>query len=312
MHRAGRLHRPDKLHRKGRLDRVYASDRRITIRFALAVFMVFLFMTNMSVCRAEGLPSHVNQFYQNETTGYCAKVEDSAELLSEEEEADLLKEMQDITAYGNAAFKSVYSDTDVTEEYAREYYKVNFGTTSGTLFLIDMQNRMLWIHSDGAVYKVITRKNAEIITDNVYRDASKENYYACASEAFQQIKALLRGNNIPKPMKYISNALWAMILAMLVNFGLVCYLTNGRSSKKEQLLEGGRRRFEYTTPDTTYVKETRIYHDPSDEYNDISYSGRCSSGFGGFGGGFRGGGGFGGGFRGGGGRRSGGGGGHRF
>lgn len=250
-----------------------------------------------------------NLVYRNEETGYSARVEDSADLLTEEEEADLIEVMKGITSYGNVAFKSAYAYTEFTEKYAREYYKSVFGTDSGTLFLIDMRNRMLWIHSDGAIYKSITKDMAEVITDNVYREASKENYYACASKAFRQIKSILDGEKIAKPMKYISNALWAMVLAMLVNFGLICYLANTKGSKKSKILEDGHKMFDYTTPETTYIKESKNYHAPSNYYNDPS---RGSSG-----GGFRGGGGFhgggGGGFGGGGGGgRSGGGGGHRF
>lgn len=298
------MRRFDGADRVGKTERL---DRMKIVRFAAVVLAAFIFVTNVSVCHAVEKSDHEGQFYQNQDTGYCAKVEDTADLFSEEEEADLIDVMKGITAYGNAAFKSVSSNRNSTEEYARAYYRENFGTDSGTLFLIDMDNRMLWIHSDGAVYKVITKKNAEIITDNVYREASKENYFTCASEAFAQMNELLQGNDIPKPMKYISNALWAMVLAMLINFGLVCYLTNTKGSKKEQILEGGHRRFDYTTPDTVFVKETKEYHAPSNYYNDPSYGGGGSGGF--SGGGFHGGGG--GGFRGGGGR-SGGGGGHRF
>ena len=160
--------------------------------------------------------------YVNPDTGYQTVIEDDAELLSEEEEAALQELLEEITAYGNVAFKTIDNNYMSTENYARSYYKDMFGTASGTLFLIDMDNRIIWIHSDGAVYKVITTAYANTITDNVYRYASDEEYFVCAQKAFEQMLSLLQGQKIAQPMKYISNGLLAIILALLLNYGVVC------------------------------------------------------------------------------------------
>ena len=164
-----------------------------------------------------------------------------------------------------------------------------FGTDSGTLFVIDMDQRNIWIHSDGAVYEVITTAYANTITDNVYRYASKGDYYGCASEAFRQIHELLRGRRIAQPMKYISNALLALILALLVNYGLVIGFTRLRKPKKEEILASIHRRFDYRNLHAVYTHQTKIY----DPVSGGSSGGGSSSG-------------------GGGGSSSGGGGGHSF
>lgn len=227
--------------------------------------------------------------YTNPDTGYQAVIEDDAELLSEEERLALTEMLEEITAYGNVAFKTIDDNSMSTENYARSYYKDMFGTASGTLFLIDMENRIIWIHSDGAVYKVITTAYANTITDNVYRYASDKEYFVCAQKAFEQILSLLKGQKIAQPMKYISNGLLAVLLAMLLNYGVVCIFAGAKKPGKKKMMENVPVRFSYTKPLAVFSHQTRTY-------NPVS----SSSG----GGGGR--------SSGGGGGRSGGGGGHRF
>lgn len=255
--------------------------------FAAVSIFVTAFLWSGSVCRAE--PS-----YTNTETGYRAVVEDDAFLLSGEEAQQLIVLLQEITAYGNVAFKTIDENFTDTESFARSYYQSQFGTDSGTLFLIDMDNRNIWIHSDGAVYKVITTAYANTITDNVYRYASNEDYFDCASEAFGQILSLLKGQKIAQPMKYISNGLLAAILALLLNFGFVSLFSRLKKPGKKEIMENIPRRFSYTKPTAVFTHKTRVYDPVS-----------SGSGGGGSSGGSRSGGG-------GGGSRSGGGGGHRF
>lgn len=231
-----------------------------------------IFVTSVSTCFAE-------EIY----TDYRVVIEDEAELLTEEQETALAEVMEGITAYGNVAFVSVAENSSSAESFARTFYQLQFGTRSGTLFLIDMDNRKIWIHSDGAVYKVITTAYANTITDNVYRYASDKEYYECAAEAYEQILALLEGQKIAQPMKYISNALLAMILALLINFGLVCYFTRLRKPAEAELLRNIEKRFATTKPTATFTRETKVY-DPVE-------SSSSSSGGGGGGGSSSGGGG---------------------
>lgn len=244
---------------------------------------IVLFFSFSMVCYAK--PAYVNP-----DTGYQTVIEDDAELLSEEEEAALQELLEEITAYGNVAFKTIDSNYMSTENYARSYYKDMFGTASGTLFLIDMDNRIIWIHSDGAVYKVITTAYANTITDNVYRYASDEEYFVCAQKAFEQMLSLLQGQKIAQPMKYISNGLLAIILALLLNYGVVCVFAGAKKPGKKKMMENVPIQFSYTKPLAVFTHQTRTYNP-------------VSSSSGGGGGGSSGGGG---------GGRSGGGGGHRF
>lgn len=253
-------------------------------QITLVMLCLTLFMTNMSTCYAA--PVFEGTFE--------AVIHDDANLLTEMQEHELGWTMQKVNAYGHAAFVSVRENTLSAEEYARNCYTTLFGTQSGTLFLIDMDNRMLWIHSDGEVYNVVTTAYAETITDNVYRYASNGEYYECATEVYREIFALLQGQKIAQPMKYISNTLLAMILALLINFGLVCYFTRLKKPSEADILRIIDKRLECTKPTATFTHKTKQY-DPVES----SSSGSSSSGSSG-------------GSSGGGGSSSGGGGGHSF
>lgn len=235
--------------------------------------------------------------FVNLDTGYEVFIEDRAELLTKEQRIELSEVMEEITAYGNAGFVTTNDNPFSTENFARDYYRNRFGTDSGTVFVMDMANRNIWIHSDGAVYKVITDAYGNTVTDNVYKYASRGDYYGCAKEAFSEIHTLLKGQRIPQPMKYISNGLLALILALLFNYGLVVWFTRLKAPKTDAVLSNIHRKFGYSNLRATYTHQTRIY-DP------VSRGSGGSSGGGGNRSGGRSGGG--------GGGRSGGGGGHSF
>ncbi len=111
--------------------------------------------------------------YINPDTGYSVSIQDKADLMTDSEEAQLAEDMKAVTKYGSAAFVSEYAYGYSSSEYAELSYRRLIGSGSGTVLLIDMANRNIWIHSDGAIYKTITRSYANTITDNVYRMASK-------------------------------------------------------------------------------------------------------------------------------------------
>lgn len=248
----------------------------------LAVWGVLV--TGMSVNAAGNDPASVR--YTNQTTGFQAVIEDDAGLLTAMQEESLLKEMEGICDYGNVLFKTILQNNTSTGEYAKEFYRQRCGNESGVLFLIDMDQRNIYVYSEGDVYKVITKSYARTITDNVYRYASKGEYDICAGEAFRQIGALLEGSRIRQPMKYISNALLALILALFANFVVVICTGGKRQTRNTELLGGVEKSFFNSEPEITKVKE------------EIHYCPQGGSGYGG-----------GGGRSGGGGGRSGGGGG---
>ncbi len=227
--------------------------------------------------------------YTNPITGYEAVIEDIAILLSAAELESLMEHVQPITEYGNVAFVTVKQTHYSSEETARNYYYDFFGTESGTLFLIDMDNRYIWIHSDGDVYKTINTNYANTITDNAYQLATDQKYYECAIKVYGEILTLLAGGKIAQPMKYICNVFLGFMIALLINFcWMTCHAYLKRPRQKE-LLAGISHHFDYEIIRFKYSHNKR-------ERKSSSSSGHGGGGFRGGGGGFR----------------SGGGGGHRF
>ena len=165
--------------------------------------------------------------------------------------------------------------------------------------MIDMYNRRIEIFSDGAIYKTITRTRANEITDNIYKYATAGDYYMAAKKTFEQMETILEGGRIATPMKYATNAAFAIGIVLIINFIII---TAQRKKKNVTTLtnalayEGGRGRI-------SAVKSVNSVMTSQRKTRHVESSGGSS---GGGGGGFSGGGGGGGGFS------SGGGGGHSF
>ncbi|MBP3736848.1 MAG: TPM domain-containing protein [Lachnospiraceae bacterium] len=166
--------------------------------------------------------------YTNPTTGYAVRIRDGAELLRQEELQRLTQAMVPVTQYGNAGFYTKTDGAD-TEEDIRHTYRAWFGAESGTVFLIDMGNRNIWIHSDGDLYRVITREWADVITDNIYRHATAGDYGECAYLAYAQILTRLQGGKVNNGLKVGTGLLLSLLVSMLVNYLLILRMRNKRS-----------------------------------------------------------------------------------
>ena len=233
--------------------------------------------------------------YQNPDTDYTATVSDDANLLSDAEKRKLLEAMKPLTEYGYIEFVSTdtadgYYDTS---SYAADYYHSHYSTDSGSIFVIDMKNREIFIFSDGDNYRIITNSKAYSITDNVYREASNENYYKCASIAFDEMLTLLRGYKIMEPMRYTSIVFISLTLSFFLTFLFVLSKSKIRSASNKSILKNCDIQYKVGKVKPVKKGQHSVYSPPSD-----SSSGGGSSGGGGGGGG--------------GGGSSGGGGGHSF
>ena len=182
--------------------------KKILKHFCIILAVVFLALTCVRTVQADA--------------DYKIIINDGEDLLSLEEENKLKEKMAAITEYGNVAFVSV-AQYGYTDDYAKSIYRSYFGTDSGFLFLIDMGQRNIWIFSDGAIYRVINKAYANTITDNVYRYASRGEYYECAWNVYDQAQTLLEGGKIAQPMKYISNVFIALVTALLINFAFLLF-----------------------------------------------------------------------------------------
>ena len=227
------------------------------------------------------------EVYRNAETGYIVYISDREDLLTDNEEALLAETMQAVTDYGNALFVTDAVTSGSAENAARSDYYSRYGNESGCIFLIDMNHRVLTLQSTGEIYRTVTRGYANTITDNVYRYASRGDYYGCAAKAFEQVAALMEGSRIAQPMKYICNALMALILALLFNYSFLRLQMRHRRPSHAQIMGAAKIAFAASNSDARFMRQTKVYDPPA----------RSSGG----GGGSRGGGGGGGGFSGGGG-----------
>ena len=163
--------------------------------------------------------SDTNEYkYTNEETSYTALIEDNANLLSIEERVKLFEEIKPLTKYGHVAFITTANNSSSVDSFADSYYHSHYGTNSGTIFIIDMSNREIYIFSDGNNYRTVTKSKAYSITDNTYRYATNKDYYGCASRTFKQIHTILDGGKIAEPMRYTSNIFIAITLAFFFSF----------------------------------------------------------------------------------------------
>lgn len=178
----------------------------------LLAFMLMLALLLPGLAMAE------TRKQQNEETGFRAVIDDDAGLLDEAEYDGVMATMAPITAYCNVGFYT-YGGTsrDYVLDKAKTWAAEEFGT-SCTLFIIDMATRQLAVWSSSDVQKTLTQAKAYTITDNIYSYASRKQYAACAEGAFNQMYRVLKGEKVSGPMRLISNALLAMLAAILLAY----------------------------------------------------------------------------------------------
>lgn len=236
--------------------KVWTSNRtgNWKTRRAICVITILLIFVMLAL---QGRSAFAQVVYEN-TNGYEVVIEDDMELLSSEEIVMLQQKMEPITEYGNVAFKSVSSVTP-TDRFAENYYDGLWGNESGTMFVIDMYNRMLYIYSNGAVYRTITKSYADTITDNVYTYASDEDYYTCASMVYEQMYTLLEGGRVAQPMKYLSNAFLAMIISFVILYFLVKGISAAKKPSESELLKGLEMAQNIDNIDVEFINETKTY-----------------------------------------------------
>ena len=157
----------------------------------------------------------------NEETGYIAVIDDGALLLDAAEYSDVMNTMMGITGYCNVGLYTYAGESrayvgDKAEEWANRTF-----TGHCTMFVIDMTTRQIMIASTDDVKKTITQSKGNIIVDNVYTYASDKQYARCAMTAFNQMLRVFNGGTVSGPMKYISNALLAMVVALLLAYLLI-------------------------------------------------------------------------------------------
>lgn len=132
--------------------------------------------------------SNKNIILKTPSVDASKKVYDFAELLSDEEETKLYNNIQTfIEKYDMDMVIATIDDNNKSSsrDWADDFYDYNdfgIGTNyDGLLFLIDMDNRKMWISTTGHAILVYSDTRIDDILDDTYDYISKKNYYMCAN-----------------------------------------------------------------------------------------------------------------------------------
>ena len=252
-------------------------------RFAAIILLTFM-LVFMFAIPAFAAEDAIKEYTAD--NGNMVIIHDAAGLLSEGEKELLLENMKSVTEYGHAAFITIYENNNSAEKYAKNRYFSLFGKQSGTLFLIDMDNRMIQFYSDGQFARLINNTRSNEIADNIYHYASKEKYLECANEAFNQVLIVLKGGRLSTPMKHVTNALMALCLGLLLNFLRVTFNRRRKVSIKEINTKQVRDGFGFMEK-TDFVNNLNLMmiSQKKTRHSDSSSGGGSSGGGGGGGGG---------------------------
>ncbi len=250
----------------------------ISVLLALAFIAVSVFSVVLPIQAEEATPN------------YEVFIADDADLLDEKEESELYEVMEHGTEYGNMVFLTI---TDALGYNSSDYIEMIYQTTevlAGTnavIFIIDMDNRLLWISGYGTLKKIITPDYGNLITDNIYKYAGDERYGVCAVEGYTQVVAKLQGSRIAGSLRTLGNLSIAIILAAVASFFFAYITSVSRKASDQAILSNIERRISLTNPNVVKGRTEKIYDPPSSS----SSGGGGSRGGGGGGGGFHGGGG---------------------
>ena len=161
----------------------------------------------------------------NEETGYTLVIHDEGNLVDTAEIEAVKESMRPVLQYANAGFLTYPSGGSRNRNsatLAQEWGDRTFGSSARfTVFIIDMSTRHLDIYASKPLSGILTAAEENSIADNVYRYATRGDYAGCAKETFSQIEKVLKGEKIATPMKYISNAVLALIAAIFAAYLLI-------------------------------------------------------------------------------------------
>ena len=210
--------------------------KRLSALLILLVLLLSALAPSISVLAASvlgSLPKLPSR--RNERTGYSAVIADEADLLSASEEAKLLDEMYPLTEYANIAIYTVSTSTSMKDyERARKKRVELFGTNANAaIFTIDMYLRRIVIQRRGNMEKFFNNSRANNITNNVASMATQKKYYSVCSTAMRQMRDVIQERDVPEPMRYLSNAVIALMLGCITAF-VIAVLTSSSIRKKKK------------------------------------------------------------------------------
>ena len=152
------------------------------VKTALAAGALGVFLTGTAFAA-----SGEDAYQMAEGTESYADVYDMADLFTDEEEKQLSEQAQALsdTMKMEAVIVTTEENSDSAQVFADGFYmEGGFGTGSdhsGILFLIDMDNRELYISTNGQMIRYMTDSRIDDVLDDVYNYAADADYYGAAA-----------------------------------------------------------------------------------------------------------------------------------
>lgn len=179
------------------------------IFIGLICFIIFGTISSYAVNSTNNYNSYYNSSaYENalestKVVDNTKKVYDYANLLTQDEEKDLYNDIKSfIDKYNMDMVIVTISENNKYSSmaYADDFYDYNgFGigsSKSGILFLIDMDNRNMWISTTGNAINIYNDERIDNILDYTYKKISVKDYHGCAQEFIKYAEYFAKkGNN---------------------------------------------------------------------------------------------------------------------
>lgn len=165
------------------------------------------------------------------------KVYDFADLYSSSEEERLYREINDYIEHCgmDMAVVTINSNSKTPRDYADDFYDYNsFGIGSdrdGVLFLVDMDNREIYMSTTGNAIDIYTDQKIDYIMDKIFTFFSDQEYYEGTSNFIQMVDEYYsrnltsyESNSLHKDMGkiFLYSLLGGFIASGIVIWILVC------------------------------------------------------------------------------------------
>ena len=219
---------------------------------------------------------------------YEVYIDDRLELMTEEERESLKIQLSELTVYGNMVFLDTgYHKYSSAQKYAEARYRDLCGMEPGVVFLVDMDNREIWLAATGFPKNKLTSAICYEITDKTYLYATKRDYYACANATFTEVQNILEGGYLLPIMRILISLFLSLIAALIINLIRLVFSRTIQSKQINSPTLYGTFRKKRSHKEVYKTVKKRYHQDSS---GGGSSGGGGSSSSGGGGGGFSGGG----------------------
>ena len=148
------------------------------------------------------------------------KVYDFADLYTDDEEQKLYEQTKKFIEKYNMDFAIVtISENNKSSEvaYADDFYDYNDFDSDGVLFLIDMDNRQIYMSTTGYAIKMYTDARIDYLMDNVYKYMTDKEYYEGTSKYISLLSSLAE-KGVPSGNESFASTGQILLYSLIASF----------------------------------------------------------------------------------------------